>query len=98
MRVRIVLLELELEFFSLGFRSGSGGISNKFGKERGSGREGTMSGIRVFGVHGGEVLPIGFEASFAFPVGADVGIKLRGLEEVVVSNVIMRAYVTGLEV
>ena len=33
MRVRFVLLELDLEIFSLGFRSGNGGIANEFGKE-----------------------------------------------------------------
>ena len=57
-----------------------------------------MSGVRVFRVHSSEVLPVGFEASFALPIGANVGVKLGGLEEVVVSNVILRAYVTRLEV
>ena len=57
-----------------------------------------MSGVRVFCIHSGEVLPVGFEASFALPVGADVGVKLGGFEEIIVSNVILRAYVARLEV
>ena len=57
-----------------------------------------MRGVRIFRVHSSEVLPVGFKAGFALPIGADVGIKLGGLEEVIVSNVVLRAYVTRLEV
>ena len=32
------------------------------------------------------------------PIGVDVGVELGGLEEVIVSYVILRAYVTGLKV
>ena len=57
-----------------------------------------MSGVRVFRVHSSKVLPVGFKAGFALPIGANVGIKLGGLEEIVVSNVVLRTYVTRLEV